>query len=166
MQFLDKIAPILSEREWIINSEVNEFNVLDTPIELTFNVASENKNWFEFSKNTVIDGKEMSFTEITRLLVENQGYIKTSSGFVKVSEQSQKELNTLNSFQAFQGKKTFNTTEMLPLLGISKIEGEIHLLVNSLITSKTFTVTKKHWAMILKERLETIKPTVYAGYHF
>ena len=66
----------------------------------------------------------MSFSEITRLLVENQGYIKTSKGYVKVSEESQKELKTLNSFQAFTSKKSFNMLEFLPLLGITSVEGK------------------------------------------
>ena len=68
-------------------------------------------------------GEEISFNEITRLLVENQGYIKTSSGYVKVSEESQQELKTLNSFQAFTSKQSFNMIEFLPLLGISNITG-------------------------------------------
>tara|TARA_A100001015_G_scaffold242731_1_gene277405 strand:- start:1242 stop:3905 length:2664 start_codon:yes stop_codon:yes gene_type:complete len=122
-KFLDKIVPTLKEREWTINSTINDFNVLDTPLDLTFNVESPKQNWFEFSQNTTIDGQEMSFAEITRLLVENQGYIKTSSGYVKVSEESQRELKTLNSFHAFTSKKSFNMLEFMPLLGISSIEG-------------------------------------------
>ena len=122
-KFLDKVVPTLKEREWVINSTINDFNVLDTPIDLTFNVESPKQDWFEFSQNTTIDGQEMSFAEITRLLVENQGYIKTSSGYVKVSEESQQELKTLNSFQAFTSKKSFNMLEFMPLLGISSIEG-------------------------------------------
>lgn len=122
-RFLDKIVPTLKEREWVINSTINDFNVLDTPIDLTFNVESPKQDWFEFSQNTTIDGQEMSFAEITRLLVENQGYIKTSGGYVKVSEESQQELKTLNSFQAFTSKKSFNMLEFMPLLGISSIEG-------------------------------------------
>ncbi|RAP24824.1 hypothetical protein DID73_00720 [Candidatus Marinamargulisbacteria bacterium SCGC AG-343-K17] len=122
-KFLDKVVPTLKEREWVINSTINDFNVLDTPIDLTFNVESPKQDWFEFSQNTTIDGQEMSFAEITRLLVENQGYIKTSSGYVKVSEESQQELKTLNSFHAFTSKKSFNMLEFMPLLGISSIEG-------------------------------------------
>tara|TARA_B100001121_G_scaffold128102_1_gene112387 strand:+ start:788 stop:3505 length:2718 start_codon:yes stop_codon:yes gene_type:complete len=122
-RFLDKIVPTLKEREWVINSTIHDFNVLDTPIDLTFNVESPKQDWFEFSQNTTIDGQEMSFAEITRLLVENQGYIKTSGGYVKVSEESQQELKTLNSFQAFTSKKSFNMLEFMPLLGISSIEG-------------------------------------------
>ena len=34
-KFLDQIKFTLKEREWIIHSTVNDFNVLDTPIELT-----------------------------------------------------------------------------------------------------------------------------------
>ena len=89
-KFLDQIVPTLQERDWTIHSTVNDFNVLDTPIDLTFGVESPKQDWFEFSQNTTIDGQEMSFSEITRLLVENQGYIKTSKGYVKVSEESQK----------------------------------------------------------------------------
>jgi len=122
-KFLDQIVPTLKERDWMIHSSITDFNVLDTPIDLTFNVASPKQNWFEFSDRTTIDGQDMSFSEITRLLVENQGYIKTSSGYVKVSEESQQELNTLNSFQAFGSKKSFNMLEFMPLLGISSIEG-------------------------------------------
>ena len=61
-------------------------------------MESPKQDWFEFSQTTTIDGQELSFTEISRLLVENQGYIKTSSGYVKVSEESQQELKTLNHF--------------------------------------------------------------------
>ena len=123
-KFLDQIVPTLQERDWTIHSTVNDFNVLDTPIDLTFGVESPKQDWFEFSQNTTIDGQEMSFSEITRLLVENQGYIKTSKGYVKVSEESQKELKTLNSFQAFTSKKSFNMLEFLPLLGITSVEGK------------------------------------------
>jgi SNF2 family DNA or RNA helicase len=122
-KFLDNVVPTLKERDWVIHSTVNDFTVLDTPLELTFGVNSPKKDWFEFSQNTTIDGQEMSFSEITRLLVENQGYIKTSRGYVKVSEESQKELKTLNSFQAFTRKKSFNMLEFLPLLGITSVEG-------------------------------------------
>jgi SNF2 family DNA or RNA helicase len=122
-RFLDKIVPTLKERDWVIHSTIHDFNVLDTPIDLTFNVESPKQNWFEFSQHTTIDGQEMSFAEITRLLVENQGYIKTSGGYVKVSEESQQELKTLNSFHAFTSKKSFNMLEFMPLMGISSIEG-------------------------------------------
>ncbi|MEC8677920.1 MAG: DEAD/DEAH box helicase [Candidatus Margulisiibacteriota bacterium] len=123
-KFLDQIVPTLKEREWLIHSTVNDFNVLDTPIDLTFGVESPKQDWFEFSQTTTIDGQELSFTEISRLLVENQGYIKTSSGYVKVSEESQQELKTLNSFHAFTSKKSFNMLEFLPLLGITSVEGK------------------------------------------
>lgn len=123
-RFLDVLVPTLDERDWVIESDITDFNVLNTPIDLTFNVTSTDNNWFEFSKSTVIDGHELSYAEISRLLVENQGYIKTTAGFIKVSEESQKELQTLHSFQAFQSKKSFNTLEILPLLGLSSIEGD------------------------------------------
>jgi superfamily II DNA or RNA helicase len=122
-KFLDNIVPTLKERNWVVDATINDFNVLDTPIDLTFNVESPKKDWFEFSDNTTIYGQEMSYAEITRLLVENQGYIKTSQGYVKVSEESQQELKVLNSFHAFASKKSFNMLEFLPLLGISTIEG-------------------------------------------
>ena len=122
-KFLDNIIPTLKERDWVINSTINDFKVLDTPIDLTFNVESPKQDWFEFSDSTTIDGQDMSFSEISRLLVENQGYIKTSNGYVKVSEESQQELKTLNSFHAFASKKSFNMLEFMPLLGISSIEG-------------------------------------------
>ena len=123
-KFLDIIVPTLKEREWIIQSTIHDFNVLDTPIDLTFGVESPKKNWFEFSEHTTIDGQEMSFAEISRLLVENQGYIKTQSGYVKVSEESQNELKTLNSFHAFTSKKSFKMLDFLPLLGLSSVEGK------------------------------------------
>ncbi len=122
-KFLDKVLPVLEERDWKIESNVNDFKVLDQAIDLTFSVESPKQNWFEFSQNTTIDGQEISFNEITRLLVENQGYIKTSNGYVKVSEESQQELKTLNSFRAFTSKQSFNMIEFLPLLGISNITG-------------------------------------------
>ena len=123
-KFLDKIVPILKERDWTIESKVTDFNVIDAPVDLTFSVNSTDKNWFEFSQKTTIGDQEMSFAEITRLLVENQGYIDTPNGFIKVSDESQKELSILNKFQAFQSKKSFSTTDFLPLLGISSIEGK------------------------------------------
>jgi SNF2 family DNA or RNA helicase len=123
-KFLDVVVPTLKERDWAIYSSVTDFNVLDTPIDLTFGVASPKKDWFEFAQSTFIDGKEMSFSEISRLLVENQGYIRTNHGFVKVSEESQNELKLLNSFQAFATKKSFNMLEFLPLLGITSVEGK------------------------------------------
>ncbi len=122
-KFLDQVIPLLTERDWRIHSTVTDFNVVDAPMDLTFTVDSPSQDWFSFSQDTTIDGQAMSFSEISRLLVENQGYLHTSKGYVKVSEESQTELKLLQSFQAFSPKKAFKTMEFLPLLGISSIEG-------------------------------------------
>lgn len=122
-KFLNTVVPMLKERDWIIHSSVTDFNVVDTPMDLKFSVHSPKKDWFEFSDKTTIDGQEMTFSEITRLLVENQGYIKTSRGYVQVSNQSQQELRALNSCQAFTLKKSFNMSEFLSLIGITTVEG-------------------------------------------
>ena len=123
--FLDKVVPILKEREWDVESNTENFVLNDTPIDIDFNLSSSGENLFSFQSHTQIDGKEMPLKELARLMVENQGYIETSKGYVKLNESTRRDLETLSKFDAFQSNKTFKKSELMPLLSAtSKIKGK------------------------------------------
>jgi superfamily II DNA or RNA helicase len=122
-KFMDKVVPVLIQREWMVNSNVPEFTVLKDPIDLEFAIDSSGKDWFYFEPNCKVGNQNISLQEIARLLVRNDGYLKTKKGFVKVSDSSQKELETLSSFGAFKVGKKFSKSEILPLIAASTTKG-------------------------------------------
>lgn len=118
--FLTKVVPILKSRDWIIESNIDTFTVVDTPINLSFSVEQK-EDWFYFAPNTDCLDQSISLQEIARLMVENHGYIKTKRGFVKISDQSQQELKLLTEFGALRTGKKFSKPEILPLLGLTQV---------------------------------------------
>ncbi len=121
-KFLDKVVPILKDRGWLIDSNVTNFTVEKKPVDLSFNISSSN-NLFYFEPNCSINGSPHSLQEIAALMVQNQGYIKTQKGFVQLSNQSQKELKTLVSLNAFRTGQTFSKSEVLPLITSTNVAG-------------------------------------------
>lgn len=123
-KFLDQVVPVLKHREWEIISEVSDFSIIDKPVDIEFMLHSDsNINWFYFEPNCEINGEKLSLQEVARLMIQNQGYIKTNAGFVKMSESSQNELSVLTKFGAFKPGQKFNKAEILPLIASSTITG-------------------------------------------
>ncbi len=122
-KFMDKVMPTLKDRGWIVKSDVPEFNVLEDPVELEFSIGSSDKNWFHFEPNCNVSGQNMSLQEVAALMVQNQGYVKTSNGFAKISERSQKELAALTKMGALKTGKEFSRAEILPLIAASNARG-------------------------------------------
>jgi len=122
--FMDKVVPLLIERGWLIQSDAPQFNVLPDPVELSFSITSSGQDWFHFSPNCDVAGQKMSLQEITALMVQNQGYVKTQNGFVKLSEKTQQELKTLSSAGAFLTGKVFSKKDILPLASIGSVIGD------------------------------------------
>lgn len=121
--FMDKILPVLNDREWIIRSNVPEFNVIKDPIKLEFKCSSSGKDWFHFEPNCQVLGQNISLQEIASLMVENQGYLKTKQGFVKIEATSQDELRLLAQSGAFSTGKVFSKKDILPLMYSTRTQG-------------------------------------------
>lgn len=122
-RFLDKLAPKLESRGWKIESNMPDFKVLEDSVELTFNLNSSEKNWFYFEPNCDVLGQHMSLQEIGALMVQNNGYLKTKKGFVKLANKSQKQLKQLTSLGAFKVGSQFSVAEVLPMVAISQVKG-------------------------------------------
>ncbi len=124
--FLDKLVPILKEDGWEIISNVKEFHVFEEPLDLIFSLTSNStqKDWFSFEPNCDISGQNFSLEEIARLMVQNHGYIKTESGYLKLSEKTQKDLQNLARFNAFNEEQKFSRQDILPLLLSTNIQGQ------------------------------------------
>jgi len=131
-KFMDTLVPILISRQWLVTSHVPEFKVQEKPIDLEFNLHSTGTDWFHFEPNVTVNGQPFSLQEMARVIVEQNGYIKTKIGFVKVSESSQKELSTLNQLGAFKTGKQFSRRDVIPLIAsasvLSKTEDAKHLI--------------------------------------
>jgi superfamily II DNA or RNA helicase len=141
-KFLDKLVPILKDRGWVIDSDVPDFNVSETPVDLSFNMTSSDNNLFYFEPNCDINGHTHSLQEIASLMVQNQGYIKTKKGFVQLSDQSQHELKTLASLNAFRTGKTFSKSEVLPLVTAAKVQGtssDVRTLIERIDTMRSLS---------------------------
>ena len=65
--FLDKVVPILKEREWEVNSNTEEFVLSDIPLDIDFGLNSSGENWFSFQSHAEIDG---AFRAIKRTLLD------------------------------------------------------------------------------------------------
>ena len=120
--FLTKVVSHLKKRDWIIHSNVPDFTVHETPITLNFNIEDAEKDWFSFNPNCTILDQNVPLHEIARLMVENQGYVKTKKGFVKLSNHSQEELKLLTKMNAFKVGKTFDKKEMSVFAAISNVK--------------------------------------------
>lgn len=126
-KFMGEIVPKLNELKWKIESNVPEFNVHPGSVDLEFMIRSVNgdsgQNWFDFEPNIDVNGEAFSLPEIARLMVENQGYVKTSSGYVKLSTESKESIEFLSKSGALQSDKRFDKAELLPLLTILNASG-------------------------------------------
>lgn len=125
-KFLDKLVPVLREREWIIDCDTSEYNIVEEPVELEFNInqtSGSNIDWFHFEPTTEINGEHFPLTEIARLMVQNQGYIKTKSGYAKVNKKSRDDLELLAKFGALSKNKKFKSSEILPLISATNAKG-------------------------------------------
>ncbi|NDC83770.1 DEAD/DEAH box helicase, partial [bacterium] len=122
-KFFDVIVPALNERRWTIRSRAPEFNVNPVAHELNFSLSGSASDWFYFEPNCQIDGENFSLQEIARLIVDNQGYVETKNGFVRISDQSQKELRLLSDNGALRVGKKFNRADILPLIAATSVTG-------------------------------------------
>jgi non-specific serine/threonine protein kinase len=84
-------------------------------------VNSSGLDWFQFEPTIQIAGQRLALQELARLMVDNKGYFKTSSGYVKIDESSQAELQALKKMGAFKVGKKFNRAEMMPLLTLANV---------------------------------------------
>ncbi|MEK9656884.1 MAG: DEAD/DEAH box helicase [bacterium] len=123
-KFMDKVIPKLIIKGWLINSDVPQFAVQETPVDIQFKINNSGKDWFYFESNCDINGQNMSLQETARLMIQNQGYIKTKTGFVKLSEKSQKDLKTFAEAGALKVGQKFSKRDMLPFLLDSDIHAE------------------------------------------
>ena len=114
-KFMAEIVPSLTYRGWIIQSNVPDFEVHPDPVELSFDIQGDGKDWFSFGNSISVLGNDLTLQETARMMVQNQGYLKTKSGFIKLSESSQSQLTFLSDMGALHGKK-FSKAELLPLL--------------------------------------------------
>ena len=123
--FIDTVVPLLSQRDWhiIMDKSLPEFKVLDKPVDLEFSVSSSGQDWFYFEPNCKIEGQAMNLQEIARLMVQNQGYLKTKKGYVKLSHDSQKQLEALTQLGALKPGKGFQKAEMLPMILAANVQG-------------------------------------------
>jgi superfamily II DNA or RNA helicase len=123
-EFLNKISPILVKRDWIIESNVPEFQVMKEPVTLEFSIESSGKDWFYFEPNCLVNGQKMSLQEIASLMVQNQGYIKTKAGFAKISDKSQEELKLLGQYGALKVNSKFTKSEIMPLIATTSVQAQ------------------------------------------
>ncbi len=123
-KFQKVILPILEGRGWKIEShDIPEITVLSDEARIEFSVEASDKDWFHFEPNCIIADQKFSLLEIGRLLVQNQGYLKTKKGYVKVTDKSQQELHLLSQFGAFRPGQGFKKIDILPLIQLSNVIG-------------------------------------------
>ncbi len=122
-KFFDVLVPELKSRRWQVRSRAPEFKVNPTAHEINFALSGNSSDWFYFEPNCTIDGQQFSLQEIARLIVDNQGYVQTGSGFVRLSDQSQKELKLLSDNGALRVGKKFNGADILPLIASTSVSG-------------------------------------------
>ncbi|RAP33903.1 hypothetical protein DID80_07775 [Candidatus Marinamargulisbacteria bacterium SCGC AAA071-K20] len=122
--FLDKIISTLEQRSWEVNSNVPDFKVHSDPVDIEFKISSSGQDWFYFEPTASVLDQNLSLQEIAALMVQNQGYVKTKKGFIKLSKSSQDSLKDLANAGAFKVGKTFKKLDLLPLLQNVKSSGK------------------------------------------
>ncbi|MBI59923.1 hypothetical protein CL657_01740 [bacterium] len=162
-KFFDTLVPELKNREWKVNSNVDDFNVSEDPVTLSFEINSTQNDWFEFDPNCNIDGEKRSLLEISRLLVENQGYIKTKSCFVKLSKSTQEEITLLKQYGAFNIGKSFSKKEILPIMMMSKTTSEKEDIKSLINKVNSFNVAETE---ISKDFNGVLRPYQHYGVHW
>ncbi|NBV41351.1 DEAD/DEAH box helicase, partial [bacterium] len=122
-RFFDIIVPLLEDRGWYVRSNAPEFKVDPNAIDLQFSIGGSTTDWFYFEPSCTIQGQAFSLQEIARLMVDNQGYVQTKTGFVRLSDQSQSELKVLSESGALRVGKKFNIAEIMPLIAATNSTG-------------------------------------------
>jgi len=122
--FLDDVVPILVDRGWVVHNFATEIQIHQEPLTLNFSIESSNMDWFSFEAGTSIGGQRMAFPEIARLMIENKGYFKTKTGYVRLSSESQKQLTTLTKMGAFKSGSRFSKAEIVPLIASANLSGK------------------------------------------
>tara|TARA_Y100001970_G_scaffold64530_1_gene82594 strand:- start:6827 stop:9529 length:2703 start_codon:yes stop_codon:yes gene_type:complete len=162
-KFFDSLVPELKNREWKVNSNVDDFNVLEDPVTLSFEIKSSKTDWFEFDPNCNIEGEKRSLLEISRLLVENQGYIKTKNGFVKLSKSTQEEIKLLKQQGAFNIGKTFSKKEILPIMMMSNTTSDKEDIKTLISKVNSFNVNE---TKISEDFNGVLRPYQHYGVHW
>ncbi len=122
-KFMHVLVPILKERQWLILSNVPDFEIYPEDVSISFRIgASTDMNWFHFEPNCDLLGHSMSLQEVARLMVQNQGYVKTKSGYVRISEESQREIAFLSDMGALGLNKKFSKNELIPFIAATNVE--------------------------------------------
>jgi SNF2 family DNA or RNA helicase len=137
--FLDKIIPTLENRSWEVHSNVPDFKVHPDAVDIEFKISSSGQDWFYFEPTASVLDQNLSLQEIAALMVQNQGYVKTKKGFIKLTKSSQENLKNLANSGAFKTGKTFKKLDLLPLLQNVKSSGnstEAKTFLKSLDDSK------------------------------
>jgi len=115
-KFLEIIVPILKQREWEVRSTVDNYIVDSEPIDLQFSLCGGGESTYYLGSSCTIKEESFHLQEIARMMIDNQGYVKTSKGFVKLSDDTRKELDQLGKLGALSSGKRFTTSEILPLI--------------------------------------------------
>ena len=122
-RFMRDIVPALKKRDWLIDSNVPDFNVIESDASIQFNVTSTTQNWFHYEPNANLNGQDMSLQEIARLMIDNQGFIPTKKGYVQLSDSTQKEIKYLAENGAFTVGKQFKQSEIMPMIMATRSKG-------------------------------------------
>ena len=123
---LDELVPILRGRAWEVECDVPDLVIAPEPFDLTFafSNAAVGKDWFHFEPSCEINGQKFSLQELARLIVESQGYVKTQSGYIRLSDRTQGELRLLEKMGGLKVGKAFKKAEMLPFLMNIRMTGQ------------------------------------------
>lgn len=141
--FMDKIIPTLESENWIIESHIDDMTFDDTPLSLEFVLEQDKKNkWFQYKPSCKIMDEEFALHEIATMMVENQGYISTKNGYIKLSEKTQSDLQTLTDMGALTGNVQFSESEVTALISQTDTVGSDHssdALIEKINTLQTMT---------------------------
>lgn len=141
-KFFETVVPELKDRGWKVNSNVDDFTVMDDPVTLDFEISTSSNDWFYFEPSCDVLGQNVSLQELSRLMVDNQGYVKTKKGYAKISKSTQEEIKLLSQMGAFKVGKTFSKKEMMPLMMMTKTKSN-HQSVKGLISQiNSFDISK------------------------
>ena len=138
--FMDKVIPLLESENWIIESHLEEMTFDDTPLSLEFMLEQDKKNkWFQYKPSCKIMDEEFALHEIATMMVENQGYISTKQGYIKLSKKTQSDLHTLTDMGALTGTTQFSKSEVSALI------------------SQTATIGADHTSDVLIKKINTLQ---------
>ncbi len=122
--FLDIVVPILQDRGWVVENKAKGFKIDSEPMSLDFAIKSSGTDWFYFEPTIQLGEQRMALMEVARLMVDNKGYFKTKSGYVRLDSQSMRELKSLNQMGAFKVGQKFTRAEMVPFATTANLSGQ------------------------------------------